>query len=283
MAGGTGAARIDWSGASRALTRLTGQAAANCAYVDVLRDPRVTMINNSQAGAADHAEWLGAEPDSIKVVHNGIDFDALAASVDASEVAAIRNRLGIPAGAPVLGGVFRMSEEKRPLLFVETAAIVARRWPDLHVVVCGEGPMARQMRERAAQLGFADRLHMPGNQGNISNWLSLMTVVLLTYRHEGLSNVLMEAQGFGVPVVAPAVGGAPEVLYHGVTGFAAPRADAASLADRVSFYIDYPQWLARARKLAPRFARDRFSIASMAANTLAVHRRAKPVRKRKAK
>ena len=241
------------------------------AYADALCDPRVVMINNSQAGANDYSDWLDLKPDSIKVVHNGIDFDALAASVDRAEVVNIRAQLGIPAGAPVLGGVFRMSEEKRPLLFIETAAIVARLQRDLHVVVCGDGPMAREMRERASELGFADRLHLPGNKSDISNWLSLMDVVLLTSRHEGLPNVLIEAQGFGIPVVVPAVGGAPEVLDHGKTGFAVPQADAASLADRVNFCFANKAWYAKARKLAPRFVRAEFSISSMVAKTLEIY------------
>ena len=241
------------------------------AYADVLRNPRVTMMNNSRAGAADYADWIGIDPAAIKVVYNGIDFDALAARQDPAQIAAIREELAIPDGARIVGGVFRMSEEKRPLLFVQTAGIVASLLPDVHFVVCGDGPMAREMRELAVHLGFSGRLHMPGNQSNISNWFALMHCVLLTSRHEGLPNVLLEAQSFGIPVVVPAVGGAPEVVLEGKTGFAVADADAQRLADKVMFCLEDREWHAEAQIRAARFVRENFSIPAMVAKTLAVY------------
>lgn len=241
------------------------------AYMAVLSHPSVVLSNNSQAGADDYAEWLEIDPARIEVVYNGIDFDRLAASANAEETQQARSDLGIPDDAPVVGGVFRMSEEKRPLLWLDVAANVAARRPDAHFVVCGDGPMRDEMRTYAAGLGIADRVHLPGAQSNIGSWFKLMDVVMLTSRHEGLPNVLLEAQSLGVPVVAPDVGGVAEVIEQGLTGWAVRDADAASLAERVLYSLTDAEWRRAAIDRAPGFVRERFGIAIMLRRNLDVY------------
>lgn len=241
------------------------------AYMAVLDHPSVVLSNNSRAGADDYADWLGVEPARIEVVYNGIDFDRLAASARPEETRQARTELGIPDGAQVLGGVFRMSEEKRPLLWLDVAANVAARRPDVHFVVCGDGPMRDEMRTYAAEHGIADRVHLPGAQSNIGSWFELMDVVMLTSRHEGLPNVLLEAQSLGVPVVAPDVGGVAEVIEQGVTGWAVRDADAATLAERVLQGLGDAEWRQRAVDRAPIFVRERFGIATMLRRNLDVY------------
>ena len=241
------------------------------AYLAVLNHPSVVLSNNSQAGANDYAEWLEIDPACIEVVYNGIDFDRLAAGANAEEARQARGDLGIPDDAPILGGVFRMSEEKRPLLWLDVAANVAAQRPDVHFVVCGDGPMRDEIRTYAAERGIADRVHLPGAQSNIGSWFKLMDVVMLTSRHEGLPNVLLEAQSLGVPVVAPDVGGVAEVIEQGLTGWAIRDADAAKLAERVLYSLDDAEWRRVAVDRAPSFVRERFGIASMLRRNLDVY------------
>ncbi|MGE5269220.1 MAG: glycosyltransferase, partial [Thiohalocapsa sp.] len=241
------------------------------AYRAVLGHKSVVLSNNSRAGADDYALWLGLDPAAIEVVYNGIDFAELERGVDPAATRDARDGLAIPADAPVLGSAFRMSEEKRPSLWVEAAAAVARAAPRAHFVVCGDGPMRTEMAALAARLGIADRLHLPGPQSNIASWYKAMDVVMLTSRHEGLPNVLLEAQCLGVPVVAPDVGGMSETVWQGVTGWTIRDADAASLAERVLYCLGDAEWLARARAEAPRFVKQRFDTASMLRRTLEVY------------
>ncbi|MDP2372351.1 tetratricopeptide repeat protein [Reyranella sp.] len=239
------------------------------AYEAVLAHPAVVLSNNSRAGANDYAEWLGMAPERIEVVYNGVDFDRLRANAEETDNA--RRDLGIPAGAPVLGGVFRMSEEKRPLLWIDVAAAVARRDETVHFVICGDGPMRDEMVNHAAALGIGDRVHLPGAQANIGSWYRMMDVVMLTSRHEGLPNVLLEAQSLGIPVVAPDVGGMSEVVEQGVTGWTVRDADAESLAERVQHCLSNWAWRQAAGERAPVFVRDRFSIPAMLRRNLEVY------------
>jgi glycosyltransferase involved in cell wall biosynthesis/Tfp pilus assembly protein PilF len=241
------------------------------AYQAVLSHPSVVLSNNSRAGADDYAEWLGLNPASVEVVYNGIDFDRLKSDASAEATVRAREELGIPDGAPVLGGVFRMSEEKRPLLWVEVAALVAAENPAVHFVICGDGPMRDEMLNLAAERGISDRVHMPGAQPNIGSWFKMMDLVMLTSRHEGLPNVLLEAQSLGVPVVAPDVGGMSEVVEQGVTGWTIKDADAAKLAERVLFCLSDQSWRQPAVERAPRFVRERFGIEAMLRRNLQVY------------
>ena len=95
---------------------------------------------------------------------------------------------------------------------------------------------------------------------------------MLTSRHEGLPNVLLEAQSLGVPVVAPNVGGMSETVWQGVTGWTIKNADAPALAERVLHCIDTAEWRQAARAAAPSFVRKRFSMATMLRRTLEVYR-----------
>lgn len=241
------------------------------AYQAVVGHPSVVLSNNSRAGADDYAEWLGIDPASVAIVHNGIDFERLAATADPARAVELRDSLGIPLGAPVVGSVFRMSEEKRPLLWVEAAAEIAAAAPRAHFVVCGDGPMRAEMSDLSARLGIADRLHLPGPQDEIGSWYQAMDVAMLASRHEGLPNVLLEAQSLGVPVVVPDVGGVGETVLSGVTGWTVRDADARALAERALYCLTDRAWAAAARIEAPAFVRRHFGIETMLRRTLEVY------------
>lgn len=239
-------------------------------YIASLRLPNVVMLNNSQAGADDYEDWLNLPAGSVKVIYNGLDFDVLLHAADKAETKKYRDRYKIPKNAPVIGGVFRMSEEKRPLLWVETAAEIAREIPSAHFVVAGDGPMRFDMQERAQELGIADRLHMPGHV-SVPSWFLLMDVVLLTSRMEGLPNVLLEAQSFGIPVIAPDVGGCAETIDQGVTGWAVKDATASTLAEKIVFMLKDKAWYEKASVAAANHARQKFSVDAMVGKTLEIY------------
>lgn len=244
-------------------------------YQAVIGHPTIILCNNSRAGAEDYADWLGIDSATIEVVHNGIDFEQLAQSVDPARALGLRQKLGVPENASIVGSAFRMSEEKRPLLWVEVAAEISRRQPHAHFVVFGDGPMRADMLGHAARFGIADRLHLPGREDDIGSCYKAMNVVLLTSRHEGLPNVLLEAQSLGVPVVAPDVGGVAETIWHGVTGWAVPDAAphllAHALAEHVVQCLREPGWMTKAQAEAPSFVRERFSMTTMMRRTLDVY------------
>ncbi len=127
--------------------------------------------------------------------------------------------------------------QKAPLDFVRMAATVAENHDRVHFVLAGEGPQKPAAAALAGRLGIADRLRMPGWLDDVAGVLGVTDVAVLTSRHEGLPRSVVEACAAGVPVVATAVDGTPEVVRHGVNGFLVAPGDPDQTADRVSFLL----------------------------------------------
>lgn len=237
-------------------------------YRVLARLDNVVFVNNSTAGARDYASWLGMAPQRIRVVLNGVAEPARATRAEAE---GWRVALGLPPKARVVGSVFRFWPEKDPMLWLETVALVARQHPDVVFVLVGDGPMRRQMQRHAATLGIAERLFMPGVTRDAHIPLSVMDVFLLTSRVEGTPNVLIEAQMLGVPVVTTVAGGSAETVEPGRTGWVVEERDPQRLAERVLAVLGDEDWRIKAAAAAPDFARTRFGIERMVAETREVY------------
>lgn len=240
------------------------------AYRALCELSQVVFVNNSRAGADDYAKWLELERERIGVIHNAVDFGDRGRSSPAA-VAALRRELRIPPAAPVVGSVFRFEEEKRPLFWLETAAIVARRFPEARFVLFGQGSMRSRMTEAANRLGLRDRLLMPGVQEDVLSAISIFDVFVLTSAGEGLPNVLLEAQWVGTPVVTTDVGGAREAVSEGQTGFVGPDDDADAIASLACRILADPDLRACAATAGPAFVRHRFNLERMLDETIALY------------
>lgn len=227
----------------------------------------VVLVNNSEAGANDYARWLRVVPGRFKIIRNGLDRSSLCRVTD-REASAYRAHLGISEDSVVVGGIFRFYKEKDPLLWVRTAATVARARSDVAFLLVGSGSMEGSIRDAARSCGIADRLFMPGTEKNPALSLSVMDVFLLTSEFEGTPNVVIEAQGLGVPVVATDAGGTREAVDHGRTGWIVRSREAGELAERVLFVLANPDWSATARRFGPEFTELRFGVERMISETM---------------
>lgn len=228
----------------------------------------IIMTNNSEAGRADYAEWLGIPESRFLVIRNGLEKVDRAPS---NAVADLRAQLGIPADAPVVGSIFRFHGEKRPHLWIDAAAEIARQRPDVHFVIFGEGPMQQAARARAHHHRFGDRFHTPGTIAGASLGLSLFSVFLLTSQFEGTPNVVIEASGLGIPVVATDAGGTAETIEQAVTGYLVKSARPDAIADRVIEILASPHWSSRAAIEGPAFVHRQFGEQRMIAETLSLY------------
>jgi glycosyltransferase involved in cell wall biosynthesis len=233
----------------------------------------VVLTCNSTAGARAYEQWLGLAEGRIRVVRNGFDFAAL----DTQDIPALRQsyRRSLPTAfaedAPIMGTVIRLGEEKRPLLWLRIAAEVHRRMPDARFLLVGDGPLRDEVRQTVRRLGLMDVLHMAGHERQPAAAMAAMDLFLLTSRVEGLPNVLIEAQALGVPVVTSPAGGAPETLEDGRTGRVLADASPAAAAEAIVSLLGDPAWRREAATLAPALVRQRFGMARMLDETLALY------------
>jgi glycosyltransferase involved in cell wall biosynthesis len=239
------------------------------AFRVLLARPEVRLINNSAAGARDYADWLGIAADRIGVLRNGIAVAPLDPATAATARERLRARLGVAAEARLIGSVFRFYPEKRPLLWVAAAAAYAARDPGARFAVIGWGPFAEPMRQAARKAGIADRLHLLPADTPVAEALAAMDAFLLTSAREGTPNVVLEAQAAGLPVIATAAGGTEETLREGPAALAAPTP--AALAQALAALFADPDRLAAVRALGPCFVAERYGLARMLDETLAVY------------
>jgi len=227
-------------------------------YRRLLEHRSFCIVNNSVAGALSDRDWTHwPDPSPFQVVHNAVEFDKL----DREPHADLRAQAGISRDAFLVGGIFRIEAVKRPMLWIEAASLVAAACPHAHFVVLGDGAMAQQMRDFAEARGFAGRLHMPGFVANVGDWLRVIDLNLLTSDREGLPNVLIEGQHFGVPAVSSDVGGAFETMEPGITGHLVPAESGASaFAGAILKVIADPAWRETARARAPAYVHAKFGL-----------------------
>lgn len=133
----------------------------------------------------------------------------------------------------LVGAAGRLSREKNLALFVEAAAIVARTRSDVGFVVFGEGPMRASLTAQIARLGLQERFVLAGFRADLTHYLPHLDLAVMTSITEGLPVFLLEAFAAGVPMVATAVGGIPEVLEEGRSGYLVASGDAAGLGRRI--------------------------------------------------
>lgn len=235
--------------------------------------PRVHFINNSHPGGQSYADWLEVPRSRFQTVLNGVDLSQLK-TVTREARNEVRAQIGVPSDATVVVGAFRLSDEKRPLLFVETAAQAMSRFPDLHAVLMGDGPLRPDIEKRISSLGLTQKFHLLGRRNDLAKVMSSMDVFLHTAWWEGTPNVVLEAQQLGLPVVVSDGGGSADAVDHGQTGLLVNREDEAGIAAAlVRVLEDLAGWTAKAQR-GPQFIAERFAIDRMVDETLAVQRNA---------
>jgi glycosyltransferase involved in cell wall biosynthesis len=145
----------------------------------------------------------------------------------------VRRELGIPAQAPVIGAVTRLYRQKAPELMVLAAAQLAAEFPDLQVLVVGTGPEEGRVRALIEAHGLAGSVRLLGLRDDVPDVLAALDVALSTSDWEGTPLSMIEYMAAGLPVVATAVGGVPDLITSGVHGLLVERGDWRGLAAAV--------------------------------------------------
>ncbi|MBD3367981.1 MAG: glycosyltransferase [Candidatus Eisenbacteria bacterium] len=204
----------------------------------------------------------GIDADRIRVIYNGVDFERLRPR-DAGHARR--------AGKTVVM-IASLTPKKDPLAFVEVASSVADRCADVTFDVVGDGPLRGSMEELARSKGLGDRLRLLGQTKDVASVLAAADVSVLTSLKEGCSNVLLESMAVGVPVVVTDVGGNPELVEDGATGFVVPPGDPVALADRVVDILNDETLASSMGEAARRRARREFSTERMVERTTEFYR-----------
>jgi glycosyltransferase involved in cell wall biosynthesis len=205
-------------------------------------------------------EQRECDPNLLRVISNGIDVKRFSPDPEARR--SVRAELGIPENAWVAGTVGRLAPEKDQALFVRGMAPLLDERRQL--VVVGDGPERETLRA-AIGATWRERLcHMVGMRPDVERLLAAFDVFVLTSRTEGLPLVLLEAMATGLPVVATAVGGIPDLIEQEVTGYLVPPGDEGELVRRLVWLATNPEAGLRVGATARQAALRRYSLEQMA-------------------
>jgi glycosyltransferase involved in cell wall biosynthesis len=155
----------------------------------------------------------------------------------------LRERLGISPHDPVLGIVAHILPHKGYDDLVQALALLLEKLPTVKCLIVGRAPRKRYLQrllQRAERLSVRDRLIMAGFQEDVVPFLHTMDVFVLPSRTEGFPMTILEAMAAGRPVVATAVGGIPEIVRDGETGFLTPPGDPGRLAEAFLQLLEAP-------------------------------------------
>lgn len=183
---------------------------------------------------------------------------------------AARASLGLEGAGPLVGWVGRLSHVKGADIALEAMALV--RDTGATLVFVGDGPDRAALEAQASALGLGTRARFVGSVPVASAILPAFDALVLSSRSEGTPMILLEAIHAGVPIVASAVGGVPDLVPDG-TGLLVPSGDPAALASAVDEVLAHAD-PARARARAARaHVAERFSPAEWVSRHLSVYQR----------
>lgn len=203
----------------------------------------------------------GARTASMRCIPNGVDTERFAPA-DETQRRELRQTLGLPDEALLVGCVASLTAVKRHVDLLTAFAQVLRVLPNAHLLLVGNGPLKDAITAQAATPELAGHVHLLGQRPDVQHVLQALDLFVLPSETEGLSNAILEAQACGLPVIATAVGGNPE-LVDAQCGALVPPGAPDQLADALlNLLHDAGQRAALGQNARARILRD-YSLDSM--------------------
>lgn len=154
----------------------------------------------------------------------------------------LRNELGLNVNDVIVGCVAVLRRPKGHHALLAAMLPLLRQHAHLHFVIVGDGsPLFEELELEAQEQGVATQVHMLGRRDDVPDLLASMDVFALATREEALGTAFVEAGAAGLPVVGTAVGGVPETMEDGVTGFLVPLDDAQAMTEALGKLVNDPE------------------------------------------
>lgn len=231
----------------------------------------IIFVNSEDLTLAAVKKLVG--PGRAKLIYNGVDRERFRPGEDPG----LREELGIPPGAVILGYIGEIKREKNLDVLVKAAAHVSGRHPDLYLVLVGDSSMEPGEPDRlenlAGDLGLGGHLIFTGYRFDPERFYRIFDLYVLPSSREGFGVTIIEAMATGTPVVACRVRGPREIVSDGYNGILVLDRDPEQLSDALLFLLETPE-AARsyAERALEKAARD-FDHKDMRSRLLSEYRR----------
>jgi L-malate glycosyltransferase len=216
-------------------------------------------------------ESEGLDPERIFTVHNGVDLARIDAAPGAT---ALKEKLNLPDGAPVVATVANIRRIKGLDTLLRAAAMVRREVPNVRFLLAGrclEPDHFNELKAEVQELGLSENVQFLGDFSEVFALLKLSNVFCLLSRTEGFSNAVLEAMASGLPSVVTRVGGNPEAIDDGKNGFLLEPEDAQGAAQRITALLRNPAEAKRIGRNARNTVEQEFTSEKMAENLASLY------------
>jgi len=215
------------------------------------------IVTVSEGQRRELAGYGVAPLEKITVVPLGFELEALLACE--SHRGELRRELGLADDSKLAGIVARLVPIKNHRLFLQAAQTVAEAVPQARFLVVGDGELREELEAYSRDLGLDGRVLFTGWRRDLACLYADLDVVALTSINEGTPVSLIEALAAGVPVVTTAVGGVPDVVVDGETGYLVEAGDVKGMAAAIIELLRNPErakevGMAGREAVYPRFA-----------------------------
>lgn len=214
------------------------------------------VIANVEAIRDGYVLEQGLPPEKFIVIPNGIPRSTIRSRTPEN---------GEPGGSekPVLGCVANFNWRKDHATLFHAFRAVSEEFPDVRLRFVGSGPMEPEIRDLVSRSSTRDRVEFLGPRFDVEEILPEFDILVLPSHTEGFGTVLIEAMAAGVPVVATAVGGIPEVVTNDLTGLLVRPGSPEALSGAILHLLREPREARRLAENARRDVAERFTLESV--------------------
>jgi glycosyltransferase involved in cell wall biosynthesis len=202
-------------------------------------------------------------------VHEGIDLGR----VEAAPPASLHEELWLPHHAPLVGNVAALVPHKGQRHLVESAMAVLPQLPDVRFIIAGEGELRPVLERQIREHHLEKHVLLAGFRPDVLSVHKAFDIFVMSSVTEGLGTSLLDAMACAKPVVATSVGGIPEVVVDGETGFLVPPRDHEAMARAIVMLLKDEALRTRMGEAGRTRARVKFSAERMVQDTLRVYQR----------
>jgi glycosyltransferase involved in cell wall biosynthesis len=222
------------------------------------------VLTTSDRIAGRLIDELNLPRERVTCIATGIDLERF----HPSRPGTVRQELGLPDHVPLVGMISVLRSWKGHVTFLEAAEKLLAQRP-IHLVITGDGPGRAEITEKIERMPWRGNVTLLGHRADVKNVLaSLDVLVLPSYAHEGIPQIILQAQAMGRPVVATRIGGIPEVVEDGVTGLLLEPRDPAALAASIARVLDDRALRTRLGEAERKYAETHHGIDRMGARLL---------------
>jgi glycosyltransferase involved in cell wall biosynthesis len=213
---------------------------------------------------------IGPIGDKVTVICNGVDAKRYEGAVDR---AIVRRQLRLEPEACLIIVLATLKEPKGHRYLVEAMVPLTQRYPNLHALFVGDGPLRETLEAQVAKLNLSQHIHFLGNRHDVPELLAASDLFVLPSLWEGLAMALLEGMAAGLPIVASEVSGTVQVLTPNETGLLVPPGDTQRLVEAIEQLLSNPVQALAMGMAARRRVLQEFSAQKQAEEYLALYRR----------